>query len=287
VSLFFILFYTGVKIVICTGGRLSTVASRLPSLPAADAIICENGGRIFYPSEGLYAHLMAAGWMEDTDWRNRLAEYSAPFIEEQVPAVDRQGHVWDAYRELLTASDSTGEFSIDPEYTTGFRVKAAVESGSKNMERRMGSHEVVCGSAALGSLERWKDVLLNDTSKSYHGKIQVFFNLGMMDVLPVISGKHNAAVYVVERLGGSWERSAFLCDDDNDLPLAKLVKKAFLPGITHPSVAKAIAENPTHYVVASDIVGRPVHGTMAADVVVDAAARFFAQLPRASLQIER
>jgi hypothetical protein len=36
-----------------SGARLSTLLMRLPYLPAADAYVCENGGRIFYPGSDL------------------------------------------------------------------------------------------------------------------------------------------------------------------------------------------------------------------------------------------
>lgn len=41
----------GVKLVLVSGARLSTVMQRLPFLPAADAIVAESGGRVFYPGQ--------------------------------------------------------------------------------------------------------------------------------------------------------------------------------------------------------------------------------------------
>jgi hydroxymethylpyrimidine pyrophosphatase-like HAD family hydrolase len=38
-----------IKFVIVTGARTSTLLQRLPHLPAADAFVSENGGRIWYP----------------------------------------------------------------------------------------------------------------------------------------------------------------------------------------------------------------------------------------------
>jgi hydroxymethylpyrimidine pyrophosphatase-like HAD family hydrolase len=43
----------GLRFVIITGARLSTLLMRLPYLPAADAFVCESGGRIFYPGNAL------------------------------------------------------------------------------------------------------------------------------------------------------------------------------------------------------------------------------------------
>lgn len=56
----------GVKIVLITGARLSTLLMRMAFLPAADAYVCENGGRIYYPNATLTVALPIA---EDTDWR--------------------------------------------------------------------------------------------------------------------------------------------------------------------------------------------------------------------------
>lgn len=36
----------GVKFVVITGARLSTLLMRLPYLPAGDAFVCENGGQV-------------------------------------------------------------------------------------------------------------------------------------------------------------------------------------------------------------------------------------------------
>ena len=52
--------------VLITGARTSTLLARLPFLPAADAYVAENGGRIFYPDSTLPTALPMA---EDTKWR--------------------------------------------------------------------------------------------------------------------------------------------------------------------------------------------------------------------------
>lgn len=58
----------GVKLVLITGARLSTMLQRMAFLPAADAYICENGGRIFYPGSSLP---LAFPITEDMDWRHK------------------------------------------------------------------------------------------------------------------------------------------------------------------------------------------------------------------------
>ena len=52
--------------VLLTGARTSTLLQRLPYLPAADAYVAENGGRIFYPDQTLPT---AMPLMEDSKWR--------------------------------------------------------------------------------------------------------------------------------------------------------------------------------------------------------------------------
>lgn len=58
----------GVKLVLITGARLSTMLTRMAFLPAADAYVCENGGRIYYPEATLTVALPIA---EDMDWRRK------------------------------------------------------------------------------------------------------------------------------------------------------------------------------------------------------------------------
>lgn len=58
------------------------------------------------------------------------------------------------------------------------------------------------------------------------------FNLGVADFYPAATGKEGAAAHLLARWGCDAASSAHLCDDDNDLPLAAMVGRAFLPSIT-------------------------------------------------------
>jgi len=58
------------------------------------------------------------------------------------------------------------------------------------------------------------------------------FNLGVADFYPAATGKEGAAAHLLLRWGAAAAFSVHLCDDDNDLPLAAMVGKAFLPSIT-------------------------------------------------------
>lgn len=85
----------GVKLVLISGARLSTVLQRLPWLPAADAIVAESGGRIYYPG----ALPTAAPLQEDSDWRSQQAAGGAgPAGQEAVPPEERAGELWQLYQ---------------------------------------------------------------------------------------------------------------------------------------------------------------------------------------------
>jgi hypothetical protein len=53
-----------------------------------------------------------------------------------------------------------------------------------------------------------------------------------MDFYPAASGKEGAARHLMHKWGVAPAATAFLCDDDNDLALAAVVGKAFLPSIS-------------------------------------------------------
>lgn len=56
-------------------------------------------------------------------------------------------------------------------------------------------------------------------------------NLGMSDVYPAGSGKQGAAIQIAKHFNADLCDCAFLCDDDNDIQLAKVVGKAYLPSV--------------------------------------------------------
>mmetsp|Transcript_91366 Transcript_91366/g.295459 ORF Transcript_91366/g.295459 Transcript_91366/m.295459 type:complete len:150 (+) Transcript_91366:575-1024(+) len=76
-------------------------------------------------------------------------------------------------------------------------------------------------------------------------------NLGKVDIFPVISGKANAALHLLRRLDVPPEETAMLFDDENDLDLAKLCGRGFLPTVTHEQVRLHALEAPNWKVSAS------------------------------------
>ncbi len=77
-------------------------------------------------------------------------------------------------------------------------------------------------------------------------------NLGLVDFFPAGCGKENAAVALMRRFGVLAEECVLLCDDDNDLGLAAAVRRAYLPGITAPSVQAAIDAAPHRFYVSRE-----------------------------------
>lgn len=258
----------GVKVVLISGGRLSTIMSRLPYLPAADAIVCESGGRIFYPSSSLPTAMQL---QEDLQWRLSLGRWAGAVSNECLPPEQRDGVLWAQYTKLAGLG-----YNVDAaSYSTAFRVRCPPER-----------------------VQELRASLLPGLATSQ--------NLGAIDVYPEASGKAKAAQYLMTHFGSdqSGRECVFICgkvimsslyqaaycccssvlatsdsgvenlsstricllscpdaplnwqctwaaDDDNDLELAFAVKKAFLPGITAPSVQLAVDAAPSQFYVAT------------------------------------
>ena len=149
-----------VKFVVISGARLGTLMMRLPYLPAADAFVCENGGRVFYPGGPLPT---ACPITEDADWRTIQEPVAGPASQDGIPPESRTGLLWTWYRTLKEegwALDANG-------YTTNFRAH-----GNKN-GKSLGDLEAVIKRAPEGVSCSW--------------------NLGAADFYPATSGKVMAA----------------------------------------------------------------------------------------------
>ena len=110
----------GMKLVLISGCRMSTLLERLPYLPKADAYVCESGGRIFYPVDT--NSLTAAPLEEDLTWRE-LHAAAGPPGQDGLPPHERKGILWDYYRDLT----AKGTERLDSRsYTTAFRIKTRV-----------------------------------------------------------------------------------------------------------------------------------------------------------------
>jgi hypothetical protein len=187
----------GVKFVLVSGMRASTLMKRLPYLPKSDAYCCENGGRIFYPtmvksSGAFYVQpkmfngatiddLLPFYIVEDAIWR-RMIEHSNVAGQSEVlgkdyfgsespgldvPLIERSGLLW-KFASILTDQgltvDGTG-------YSTCFRVNRQHQKDPALFESLInGVIEIPIG-------------LSSST------------NLGCVDFYPLLSGKKHWCVF--------------------------------------------------------------------------------------------
>jgi 3-deoxy-D-manno-octulosonate 8-phosphate phosphatase KdsC-like HAD superfamily phosphatase len=92
-------------------------------------------------------------------------------------------------------------------------------------------------SILLDSLQRWQHFTTNErlvvlAPRVVDAGLVSTINLGKADVYPATSGKAQVAGYLARHYGVPLEKSAFICDDDNDVELAKLVGRAYCPAIS-------------------------------------------------------
>jgi hypothetical protein len=181
----------GVKFVLVSGMRSSTLLKRLPYLPKADAYCCEAGGRIFYPStssegykvepvvyKGADGEATEAFYIkEDMEWRQRMVQLYAAGPDGfaggddaestsliPVPVDDRKGALWSFARSLMKqnlALDTKG-------YATCFRVNRKQQETEESQ-------------AAFDALIRGEI--------EYPFELSSSVNLGCVDFYPISSGK--------------------------------------------------------------------------------------------------
>ena len=204
--------------VLISGARSSTVMERLPFLPAADAYVMENGGRIFVPAPANSAPT-AAPIVEDFEWRKVHA--AAPIILDSVPPSERPGILWDLFRKL----ERQGWACDANKYSTDFRVKLSKSAGKTQAE-------------------------LQHVIETLPPELACSFNLGSADFYPATSGKDKAAEYLMKAWGFDKDSAVSMGDDDNDLALAKVVGHTYIPGFTAESVRSAVQEDPQAFTVA-------------------------------------
>jgi hypothetical protein len=186
----------GVKLVLVSGMRSSTLLKRLPYLPRADAYCCEAGGRIFYPiqqNEDTAGHtvtpasydgaraqdLEAFGLVEDMDWRLEMGKLDAAgkdgFVSNELgddnkkapmSIADREGSLWEFARRLV----ADGYILDIKGYASCFRI-------NRNQQ-------------TPGMSKKAFDAL-SDGSIAYPLELSTSTNLGCVDFYPVASGKKN------------------------------------------------------------------------------------------------
>ncbi len=231
----------GHRFCIISGMRYATFMTRLHTLPAADAYVIENGGRIFH-ADG--SRGTAAAMVEDTEWR-RVHAAAGPASQETLPPAQRTGPLWEAHRALL----ALGTVCCDAaSYTTLVRVSA-------------GAGGEAALAAALAALPP---------------SLTCAWNLGAADVFPATSGKAAALRYLAARWGVAADDERCVCmgDDDNDVRMAAAASHAFLPGVNAPTLAAAVAAQPQRFTVSAEAAFAATE-----DCLQRVAARFDALAP--------
>ena len=215
-----------------SGARSSTLARRLPFLPACDAMASEGGGRLYWV--GRRGVPTACDLEEDAEWRDVHAGVAGPASAEGLPPAARPGALWDAYRSFAAAGWAPDAAS----YATSFRLPLPPGRADADL------------AAALAALPPC---------------LAAARNLGCADVFPATSGKAAVGKRVAAALGADLADCILLCDDHNDLGLAAAVGRVFVVGATDASVAAAAAADPAKFWTT------PLLGTRAADAAVEAA----------------
>jgi hypothetical protein len=272
---------TGVKFVLVSGMRASTLLKRMPFLPKADAYCCEAGGRIFYPTKASFGactvqpsafsgcvatDLDPFSLVEDLAWRKRIEQIDAAgtdgFVGNElppspicgdIPISRRESRLW-AFAQLLAEKG----FVVDAKgYSTCFRLNRTQQASSAEFER-----------------------LLDFVSTNLPSGLSTSTNLGCVDVYPRFSGKKNwyvvayvmcsllatlliadvflclSCLYLAKIFGFSDTsvpgRCICLCDDDNDLEMALECLHAYIPHVTSHSMAEAVRLHPGKFTVTSN-----------------------------------
>eukprot|EP00903_Cladosiphon_okamuranus_P015018 g13896.t1 len=262
---------SGAKLVLVSGTRYSTLVSRLPFLPRADAYVIENGGRIFYPKKKgadgeaepsekaevagaqgeeesavgdptLTAHA-ASALEEDLKWREMMESATGPASQDAKAPEDREGPLWDLYRKAVAEG-----FEVDTNtYYTMIRIK--VKTGGSNKRSR---EDAEGGGEEEEKEERGGEKAMKKILDSLPPSLRVVTNFGLVDICPLRSGKHNAAAYLArEHFDIPLANCASMGDDDNDIALANSMGKgAFITTFTSDSVEVAAKANPKQFTVA-------------------------------------
>lgn len=128
----------GVRFVVITAARKSTLLERLPFLPHCDVAVCECGARIYYGDE------------LDLAWARTFEHISGP-LETELSPDERPQPLWQLYREMRDAGLSCDTRS----YTGCFRVAVATPEHVELVERfRVALDPLVISSAEnLGKVD--------------------------------------------------------------------------------------------------------------------------------------
>lgn len=273
----------GVKLVLVSGMRTSTLLNRLPYLPKADAYCSEAGGRIFYPtppstevgevdsdfqqqwtpleytgasSEDLHPY----GLREDRTWRKRI---------ESTQGAGKDGYAGNEISSdrLCDDDDDEEECLIDYDNPDGFPMQQNVmpvqqRKGAlwKFAQQLQGDDGFVLDTKSYSSCfrvnrkhqtgpmgeDKFQALLEGDIVTP--PQLRISTNLGCIDVYPESSGKRNCCQYLADSLSVDMAKeSVCICDDDNDLEMALACAHAYIPALTSETMVQCIRQNPRKF----------------------------------------
>jgi len=154
----------GCLFVVITGSRSSTYSQRRKLLPKADFELFENGGRCVRDG------VVDVEWSSIFDAQVGETKSHSQLLLDLPPAEERQGPLWDVYRDLTKQGWKTDA----RDYLTNFRVDVAKSEGKTAAE-------------------------FEEYRKRLDGlKLSCTFNLGKADIYPKMSGKANAAKRILD-----------------------------------------------------------------------------------------
>lgn len=185
------------------GARLGTLLARLPFIPAADAYVCEGGGRIFYPACPLDCPA-AAPLAEDMAWRRMQAGAAGPPGQDVTPPEQRDGRLWEFFRHLKATAPLVHADAVS--YTTAFRLKGPSDAVAAAIQ---GLPEGLATALNLGAA---------DVFPATSGKVGCGRALGCRCAAPPStvschSTQENAARHIMQRMSVTPEECAFLCGE--------------------------------------------------------------------------
>ena len=221
----------GVKLVLISGMRTSTLLGRLSYLPKADAYCTESGGRIFYPTDPLFTaeegendaespfpfrqatpleyegadpdDLRPFGLVEDMVWRKRMENEAAAGVEgypgNEVSS-NRCDNIHDdyEYEECLIDYENMFGFPLEEEVIPIRDRKGALWDFARHLQSE---HGLILDTTSYSTCFRVNKKHQAAGSNSFesliHGDLlvpsglDVSTNLGCVDIYPVASGKRN------------------------------------------------------------------------------------------------
>eukprot|EP00956_Cyclotella_meneghiniana_P003346 scaffold4066_cov63-Cyclotella_meneghiniana.AAC.6 len=220
----------GVKLVLVTGARTSTLLNRLPYLPKADAYCTESGGRIFYPTNVDCCHgeegsqftytpveysgsdieidLHPFGLREDMTWRKRMEVGGAgtEAYDGNEVLSNRCDGVSEDDECLLELYESIQGFPIvEDEVPINQRPGHLWDFANQLVKMEGFVLDTKSYSTCFRVNKKHQtngkfDALLNGEIAHPEMTIGKSTNLGCIDFFPAISGKQNCCQYIANEL---------------------------------------------------------------------------------------